>query len=242
MQIYQQLLSFKASNKKAVAILIDPDKVSNQNVIDTIKLCNENKVGFIFIGGSLMTKDRLASVVKLVKEYTDLPIVLFPGNNLYLDDSADALLFLSLLSGRNAEYLIGQHVTVAPMLKSSPLEVIPTAYLLVDGGKPTSVTYMSNTNPIPANKGDIAMCTALAGELLGMKLVYMDAGSGAINEVPKAMIEEVSGSVNIPLIVGGGIDSKEKVKVAFEAGADVVVIGTKVESDKTFIQELSSLI
>jgi putative glycerol-1-phosphate prenyltransferase len=169
-------------------------------------------------------------------------VVLFPGDNLQINSHADAILFLSLISGRNPDLLIGKHVISAPILKDSGIEVVSTGYMLIDGGTPTSVSYMSNTTPIPANKRDIAVCTAMAGEMLGLKLIFMDAGSGALNPVGENMISAVKKSIDIPLIVGGGIRSAEKAKAAFEAGADVVVVGNAIESNKDLIREIAQII
>jgi len=240
-EVYQKILSNKKRGKKSIAVLIDPDKVSEESCKNVVSLANKHAVDFLIVGGSLMTSTNLHTIVKCVKENTSLPLILFPGNNLYLDHNADALLLLSLISGRNPDLLIGQHIAVAPILKNSNLECMPTGYILIDGGKPTTVSYISNTTPIPAEKEDIAACTAIAGELLGMKLIFMDAGSGAMTEISPKMIHLVSKSIDIPLIVGGGINTVDKVNKAFEAGADVVVIGTQIEKDHSFIQALSNI-
>jgi len=239
--IYNQIVANKQSSKKTIAILIDPDKVDHQDCIQICQLAKENGVDFLFVGGSLMTSTNLHNTIASIKELSDIPTVLFPGNNLYLDHNADALLLLSLISGRNPDLLIGQHIAAAPILKNSPLEIMPTGYILVDGGRPTTVSYISNTTPIPSDKSDIAACTAIAGELLGMKLIYLDAGSGALNEISPRMIRMVRKSIDIPLIVGGGINSIDKAKQAFEAGADMIVIGSQVEKNADFIKELSTI-
>lgn len=165
-------------------------------------------------------------------------MILFPGNSFQLSYKADGILFLSLISGRNAELLIGNHVIAAPFLKMSPLEIIPTGYMLVEGGTMTSVQYMSNTYPIPANKDDIALCTAVAGEMLGLKQIYMDAGSGAKYPISASMINTVSGGINIPLIIGGGISTPEKAAANAKAGADVIVVGNAIEKDPMLIKEM----
>jgi putative glycerol-1-phosphate prenyltransferase len=169
--------------------------------------------------------------VKLLKQHLDVPVVLYPGHPTHLSPDADALLFLSMISGRNADLLIGSHVVAAPLIKQYGLETIPTGYMLIDGGVQTSVEYISQTRPIPANKTDIAVATALAGEMLGLKLIYMDAGSGAINPVPLKMIADVKKNCTIPLMIGGGIDTPQKLAAAFENGADLVVIGNALEKD-----------
>lgn len=168
-------------------------------------------------------------------------MILFPGNSFQLSYNADALLLLSLISGRNPELLIGKHVMVAPYLKISPLEIIPTGYILIDGGKVSSVQYISNTAPIPADKNDIAACTALAGEMLGLKLIYLDAGSGANNPISSEMISTVSAQIQVPLIVGGGIKTPAKIIENFRAGADLVVIGNAVEKNPNFIGEIGQI-
>ena len=177
-----------------------------------------------------------------IRRQCDIPLVLFPGNSFQLSWRADAILFLSLISGRNPELLIGQHVVAAPFLKMSPLEIISTGYILVDGGVTTAVQYMSNTYPIPAHKDDIAVCTALAGEMLGLKMMYLEAGSGAIRPVSESMIEAVRGAVSVPLLVGGGIRTPEKAAAKLRAGADVVVIGNAIEQDPGLIREMAAAV
>jgi putative glycerol-1-phosphate prenyltransferase len=166
-----------------------------------------------------------------------VPVVLFPGSNLYIHSDADGILFLSLISGRNPEFLIGQHVVAAPLLKASGLEILPTGYMLVDGGKPTTVSYISNTQPIPADKADIAACTAMAGEMLGQQLLYLDAGSGAENPVSPGMISAVKKATSLPLLAGGGIRSGEQARNAWEAGADCIVIGNVLESNPGLLED-----
>ncbi|HHB52281.1 MAG TPA: phosphoglycerol geranylgeranyltransferase, partial [Saprospiraceae bacterium] len=173
---------------------------------------------------------------------TNIPLILFPGNSFQLSYKADALLFLSLISGRNAELLIGNHVVVAPYLKLSPLEIMSTGYMLIDGGVPTTVTYMSNTKPIPANKPDIAASTALAGQFLGLKLIFMDAGSGAQNPITNEMIEAVANTIEIPLIIGGGIKTGEKAYQNAKSGADLIVVGDAIEKNPELISEISEAI
>ena len=196
-------------------------------------------VDYFFIGGSLIVNDMLDNVLSEIKKACDIPMVLFPGNSFQLSYKADAILFLSLISGRNAELLIGKHVITAPYLKMSPLEIISTGYMLIDGGVNSTVQYMSNTSPIPHQKDDIAMCTAMAGEMLGMKMMYLDAGSGAKTPVSTSMIENVAGAINIPLIVGGGIRTPEKAQENVLAGADLIVVGNAIEKDPALIREMS---
>lgn len=197
--------------QKSIAVLIDPDKIHHQDELNTvIKIANENYVDYFFVGGSLITNSSLPNIINLIKVQSSIPILLFPGSNMQINDQADGLLLLSLISGRNPDLLIGQHVIAAPILKNSGLEILSTGYMLIDGGSATSVVYMSNTLPIPSEKYSIASSTAMAGEMLGNQLIYLDAGSGAANAINSKMINAVREAVNVPLIVGGGINSSEK--------------------------------
>lgn len=238
--IYQSFLDAKKNKQKKLAVLIDPDQVNLGNMDKLIQLASEASVDYFFIGGSLIVNNMLDHCLKSIKDRCNIPMLLFPGNSFQLSYKADGILFLSLISGRNPELLIGNHVIAAPFLKLSPLEIISTGYMLIDGGTPTTVSYMSNTNPIPSNKSDIAVCTALAGEMLGMKQIYMDAGSGAQNPVPTEMIQAVSETINIPLIIGGGIRTPEKAYENAKAGADVIVIGNAFEKNPELVVEISS--
>ncbi len=240
--IYTSLLEAKNRSEKKFVVLIDPDKVRLGNLDQILELAVQAKVDYFFIGGSLVVNNMLDQCLESIKKRCDIPLVLFPGNAFQLSYRADALLFLSLISGRNAELLIGKHVISAPYLKVSPLEIISTGYMLIDGGVPTTVSYISNTQPIPANKDDVAMCTALAGEMLGLKLMYMDAGSGARCPVSETMIEMVSSAIQIPLIVGGGICTPEKAEANARAGADVIVVGNAIEKDPQLITEMAEAV
>lgn len=240
-QIYQQWSQAKKNREKKFVVLIDPDKLRLNKLDKVLELSMLAGVDYFFIGGSLVVNDMLDNVLNKIKERCSIPMVLFPGNSFQLSYKADALLFLSLISGRNAELLIGKHVITAPFLKMSPLEIISTGYMLVDGGIHTTVQYMSNTTPIPSNKEDIAVCTAIAGELLGLKMIYMDAGSGALNPIPTDMIEAVSNSIQIPLIVGGGIKDALKVEQNLKAGADILVVGNAIESNPELITEIGAV-
>lgn len=240
MKLHQQLQESKARGQKKMAVLFDPDKMRLEKMNQTLELAAELNIDYFFIGGSLIVNNMLDEVLASIRQRCSIPLVLFPGSSFQLSYKADALLFLSLISGRNPELLIGQHVIAAPFLKMSPLEIISTGYLLIDGGVQTSVQYMSNTYPIPAQKADIAVCTALAGEMLGLKLMYLDAGSGAKNPISSAMIEAVSNAVSVPVIVGGGIRTPEKVAENYRAGADVVVVGTALESDPSLMREMAA--
>jgi len=242
MNLYQDMTAAKSAGQKKFAVLIDPDKVRVRNVEQMVRLSEDAGVDYFFVGGSLIVNNVLDDVLTEIKRQCSIPLVLFPGDSYQLSFRADAMLFLSLISGRNAELLIGKHVITAPYLKVSPLEVISCGYMLVDGGVPTTVSYISNTQPIPSDKDDVAICTAIAGEMLGLKLMYLDAGSGAINPVSSEMIQAVSGAVQVPLIVGGGISTPEKARRNVEAGADILVVGNAIEKDPSLIAEISAAI
>jgi len=234
--IYKSILLNKETKRKMLAVLLDPDQCRGSVLSSTVAVLKANIPDFIFVGGS-HTLNSVDSLIDLLKEEIKTKIVLFPGNASQFSSNAHALLYLSLLSGRNAEFLIGQHVSSAVAIKKSEIEVIPTGYLLIDGGKPTSVEYISNTRPIPRDKKEIALSTAVAGELLGMKLIYLEAGSGASHPVPVKMIEYVKTGLSLPLIVGGGIKSILQLKEAFDAGADMVVVGNIFENEPSRISE-----
>ncbi|MDD4645505.1 MAG: geranylgeranylglyceryl/heptaprenylglyceryl phosphate synthase [Bacteroidales bacterium] len=223
--------------KKAFAWLIDPDKSNDDHIKSQLTVADDNGVDLIFVGGSLTFK-QVDHVIMQIKSFTKIPVVLFPGSPLQLSSAADAVLLLSLISGRNAEYLIGNHVIAAPFLKESGLEIIPTGYMLIHGGQQTSVSYMSNTQPIPSDKPDIALATAMAGEMLGLKTIYLDAGSGALNPVPMNMITPIASAIDLPVIIGGGIRTSDDIRNAYTAGADVVVVGNAIENSLTRLAEL----
>ena len=229
----------KANGQKSFAVLIDPDKVNSENFSKLLDLCVEYNVDYIFVGGSLIMDYVMAEVIAKVKEYTNIPVILFPGNSLHIDSQADAILLLSLISGRNPDFLIGQHVILAPILRKSGLEILSTGYMLIDSGQQTTVSYISTTTPIPYDKPGIAVCTAMAGEMLGLKLMYLDAGSGAINPVSQEMIAAVRKSVDTPIIVGGGINSIRKAKNALTAGADVIVVGNGIEENIDLLRQIA---
>jgi putative glycerol-1-phosphate prenyltransferase len=204
--------------------------------------CEEAKVDYFLVGGSLVISNQLDEVITKIRSYSKIPVLLFPGSPAQVSRHADALLYLSLISGRNAELLIGQHVVSAPFVKQSGVEIISTGYMLVDGGSPTTVSYVSNSFPMPADKPEIAVCTAMAGEMLGMKLIYMDAGSGARRPVSEQLISAVAGHIEVPLVIGGGIKDPEKAYHNCKAGADVVVVGNALEKDKNLIGEMAAAI
>jgi len=224
-------------HKKAFAWLIDPDKWDDEHISSQLAVAKDTGVDLIFVGGSLIFNhvDRL---IAKIKSLSDIPVILFPGSPLQLSSQADAVLLLSLISGRNPEYLIGNHVVAAPFLRESGLEIIPTGYMLIHGGQQTAVSYMSNTQPIPADKPDIALATAMAGEMLGLKVIYLDSGSGAFNPVPFNMIALVASEINLPVMVGGGIRTPDDVRNAYESGADVVIVGNAIENSRSRLGEL----
>lgn len=240
--IYTDLLKSSRLGRKKLAVLIDPDRMRMSKLDQVIELSIHCRVDYFFIGGSLLVNPQLDQCLKSIRQKCQIPLILFPGNSYQLSHHADAILFLSLVSGRNPDLLIGQHVIAAPYLKLSPLEVMPTAYMLIDGGVGTTVQYMSNTTPIPHNKTDIAVSTALASEMLGLKMIFMDAGSGAIRPVSAEMIASVRGAVSVPIIVGGGITSPEKIQENLSAGADVIVIGNAFEHDPTLMIDMAGTI
>ena len=240
--IYNKIIANKKANKKSFAVLIDPDKQDKKQLLAIIEKAKNTNTDYFFVGGSLLTNDSLNLCLSTIKENSTIPIILFPGNAMQVNDKADGILFLSLISGRNADMLIGKQVITAPILKQSSLEVLSTGYILIDSGKPTTVSYMSNTTPIPANKDTVAACTAMAGEMLGLKLIFMDGGSGAKNPISKKMIKAVRKSVDVPLIIGGGISSGEKAITNCKAGADIIVVGNAIEKDKDLIEEIADAI
>ena len=237
--VYNQLLEKRKQKNKSFAVLIDPDKTDRESCLKTINIAVESKVDFFFVGGSLITNSSLGLIIETIKENCKIPVVIFPGSNHHIHPAADAILFLSLISGRNPEYLIGQHVIAAPALKQSGLEIIPTGYMLVDCGRQTTVSYISNTTPLPYDKSEVAVCTAMAGELLGLRLLYLDGGSGAQKPISAEMVEAVRKTTHVPLIVGGGINTPEKAAELLSAGADVIVVGNGIEKDINLLINVS---
>ncbi len=238
-KIYSTLIQQKSAGIKSLAVLIDPDKVNDKSCLKLVHQCIENKVDYLLVGGSLITSTNFSHTVNLIKENCSIPVTIFPGHSLHIDSSADAILFLSLISGRNPDFLIGQHVVAAPILKKSGLEILPTGYILVDAANHTTARYMSNTTPIPRDKPSVAVCTAIAGEMLGLKLVYLDAGSGAEYPVSGKMISAVSKAIEVPLIVGGGLNTAAKAMQALHHGADLIVIGNGIEENPELLIEVS---
>lgn len=241
MRIYDAIIKKNNSGKKQLCVLIDPDKCSVEKLEHICQSATEADIDYFFIGGSLITNDTLGLCIQALKQNTTIPVIIFPGNTMQIHNDADGILFLSVISGRNPEMLIGKHVIAAPYLKQSGLEVIPTGYMLIESGKPTTALYMSNTHPIPYDKDDIAVCTAMAGEMLGLKMIYMDAGSGAMNHISFSMIEKVKKSISLPLIIGGGIKSPETAKEIYSAGADLIVIGNAVENNAGLMVQIAEV-
>lgn len=236
--IYPKIVNAKTKGEKLFILLIDPDKTSIGQLERTLLLAAKAGVDLILVGSSLLMNNDLDHYIRRIKLQSPVPVVLFPGNAFQLSNEADGILLLSLISGRNPELLIGQHVIAAPFLWQSDLEVMPTGYMLIDGGVPTSVSYISNTTPIPANKKDIALCTAMAGQLMGLRLIYMDAGSGAKHAISPTMISTVSQTIQVPLIVGGGIRTPKQALQAVQAGADAIVVGNALEESPELLLEM----
>ena len=241
-RIYSSLVERKRHGKKSFAVLIDPDKVNDEKMDKLINLAISARVDYFLVGGSLVISNYLDECVQFIKKSCSIPVVLFPGSPSQLSKYADALLYLSLISGRNPELLIGQHVVSAPFVKKTGLEIMSTGYMVIDGGAPTTVSYISNASPLPADKNEIAMCTAMAGEMLGMKLIYMDSGSGAKRPITESMIESVASVITVPLIIGGGITEPEKAYLNCKAGADLIVVGNAIEKDENLIIEMAAAV
>ena len=235
--IYQEIINSKAKGIKLLAILIDPDKVSLGKSLNLIEKINQSPATHIFVGGSSFNGNHLDELILELKSKIRLPILLFPGNPSQISDQADGILFLNLISGRNPEYLIEHQVNAAPIIEKTALEVISTGYLLIENGKQTAVERVSQTKPLDRNNIEYVCQTAKAGEYMGNKLIYLEAGSGAEKAIPLEMIEKVSQKIIIPLLVGGGIRTKTAIENAFKAGADLVVIGTAFENNSNFFGE-----
>jgi putative glycerol-1-phosphate prenyltransferase len=240
--MYATLKHARSTGQKQLAVLIDPDKTNRDTLMHLASLAEVFPIGCFLWGGSLVSETQNEYYLSLLKAHTSKPVVLFPGSMYQINPKADAILLLSLISGRNPDLLIGQHVLAAAKLKHSNLEIIPTGYMLVDGGHPTSVSYISNTLPIPSDKPDIARITALAGTLLGLQLIYLDSGSGARYPVKPEMIAAVRSEVNVPIVVGGGIRSSETARQALQAGADMIVVGNALEKNIDWLPELCATV
>lgn len=235
--IYNQILQAKAESRKLLAILLDPDKIDLNDIETLVQKINQSPATHIFVGGSLVQNNILDELILKIKENCHLPVVLFPGNPSQISDKADAILFLSLISGRNSDYLIEYQVNAVPILNKTNLEIIPTGYILIESGTETAVERVSKTKPLNRNNPEYILQTAQAGEMLGNKLIYLEAGSGAKFSVPKEAVTLVSQNIKIPLIVGGGIVDLEGITNAYNAGADLVVIGTAFEKNSNFFSK-----
>lgn len=238
--VYALLQQQRLSRRKSFAVLVDPDKTEQLPAL--LREAKIHPPDFFFIGGSLLTNGHLDSCIRQIREHSDVPVVLFPGSAMQVSAAADALLLLSVISGRNADLLIGRHVLAAPAVKQSRLEVIPTGYMLVESGKATTVSYITNTQPIPRDKDNIAAVTALAGEQLGLKAIYLEAGSGAEMPVPVSMVKYVRAAIDIPLITGGGLRRPEDLTERLAAGADLVVVGNILEQRPSLLAEFAGVV
>jgi geranylgeranylglyceryl phosphate synthase family protein len=240
--LYDALTERRKHGQKSLAVLLDPDNLDEASCQHIIELSTQHVVDYFFVGGSLVMTSHQAALIRLLKSRSAVPVLLFPSHSLHLDSQADGILLLSLISGRNPDFLIGQHVVAAPLLRQSNLEILPTGYMLVDTGRQTTASYMSGTTPLPHDKPTIAACTAMAGEMLGLRLMYLDGGSGAQHPVSSAMIQAVRQAVETPIIVGGGINTADKAQNVLNAGADVVVIGNQIEKDPDFLGQVSKVV
>lgn len=238
MSLYTSL----SESKKQFVVLVDPDKYNTRQLIDLVGMAGKSMVSYLFVGGSLLSDDNLDSTLKVIKDHCSIPIIIFPGDIMQINSRADGILLLSLISGRNPDLLIGKHIIAAPYLKKSGLEILPTGYMLIDSGKPTTASYMSNSLPIPSDKDEIAVSTAMAGEMLGLKLIYMDGGSGALNPIPISMIEKVKATIKVPLIVGGGIRKPNEAADRFKAGADIIVVGNAIENKNSLLERIAEVV
>jgi len=227
--VLEKILATIAKGSALYAVLLDPDRLEPADNVELARLAAASGVDLLLVGGSLSLRARTEQVIAAIKRATELPVVIFPGDTGFVAPSADAILFLCLVSGRNPQYLIAEQVRAAPVLKEIGLEPIPTAYMLVEGGRTTSVEFMSGTKPLPRDKPDIAMAHALAAQYLGMKIAFFDAGSGAQAHVPVELVRAVSGYVEIPVMVGGGISAPGQARALVEAGARIVVTGDVIE-------------
>ena len=236
--IYSEILAAKVENRKLLAVLLDPDKIDLNTFEAIIEKIQSSAVTHIFIGGSSMHNSQIDQIIALSRKSLSLPIILFPGDPCQISEKADAILFLCLISGRNPDFLIGHQVAAISKLENSGLEIISTGYLLIDGGKQTAVETVSNTQPMDISNTNLIVHTAQAGVLIGNKLIYLEAGSGANSFVPERIVSNVSRNIPIPLIVGGGIKSQQDIFKIYQAGADLIVIGTAFEDNPNFFDGL----
>ena len=235
----KNVLTLLKSSPTKLAVLIDPDNQTENSLMGLSEKINNCKVDLILVGGSLLLDNHFEKTLSLLRKNTSAPIVLFPGNNYQVSSQADAILLLSLISGRNPEYLIGQHVVAAPLIRESGLEIIPTGYMLIDGGRVSTTSYMTQTVPIPFDKPDIAVATAMAGEMLGLQSIYLEAGSGAHKSISTELLRAVKSNVSIPIITGGGIRTPEQAEALAEAGSSMIVVGNILEKEPELLMEIS---
>jgi phosphoglycerol geranylgeranyltransferase len=238
--IYQSILNI-SGKRKMLALLVDPDETTPEKLAVLLKNANGAGVSLILAGGSLVNKP-IDPLLVTIRKHTSVPVLLFPGNPGQLSEKADGILLLSLISGRNPEFLIGNHVIAAHFLKKSALEIIPTGYMIIENSQTSSVEYMSNTKPLPRNKPDLAVSTAMAGEMLGMKLIYIEGGSGAAGIIPPETISAVRQNIGVPLLVGGGIRTAGDLKKVFDSGADIAVVGNAAEQDPGILGDFAALL
>ncbi|MBI4946561.1 MAG: geranylgeranylglyceryl/heptaprenylglyceryl phosphate synthase [Bacteroidetes bacterium] len=236
--IYKSILKSKKKGKKLFSVLVDPDKFFPEVIREAYKA----NVDYIFIGGSRVKKENFHRCVNTIRTLTKIPLVIFPGSREQISGKADAILLLSLISGRNPDYLIGEHIRAAQQLKRSKLEIIPTGYILIGGGKKISTQAVTRTSPIKSSNATLAVSTAIAGELLGMKMIYLEAGSGAKNTLNLSIVKEVKKNISTPVIVGGGIDSPDKAIELCKSGADMIVVGNAIEKDSALVRNISKAI
>jgi phosphoglycerol geranylgeranyltransferase len=244
LKVHNHLQEIKETGEKGLIVLLDPDKFGPEKLKKSAYKAEESGAKAVLIGGSYIRNNDFDETIKLVKEAIDIPLIIFPGGSNQVSKFADAILYISLISGRNPNYLIGEQVKAAPLIKSMELEAIPTGYLLIESGKITAIEFISDTKPIPRDQAGIAIAHAMAAEMLGMKMIYLEAGSGAKYYVPESMIFAVSKNITVPLIVGGGIRTPDDAKSVAESGADFIVVGNILEesSEVQLISEMVSAI
>lgn len=236
--MYQSILNSKKKGRKLFSVLVDPDKFSS----DVIREADKTKVDFIFIGGSKIKKRNFHRCINVIRKITNIPLVIFPGSREQISEKADAILLLSLISGRNPDYLIGEHIRASRQLKKSTLEIIPTGYILIGGGKEISTQAVTRTSPIKSSDKNLVVSTAIAGELLGMKMIYLEAGSGTKNPLSSILVKDVRKNISVPIIAGGGINTSERAIALCKSGADMIVVGNGIEKDVTLVQKISKAI
>ena len=242
MSVFDDLITDVSKKGAAYVVLIDPDRNDEDSIQDRVQKANKSGVDALFVGGSLMMDSKCVDRVRLIKSYSNIPVIFFPGGVGQLNPYYDAMLFMSVISGRNPHYLIGEQVISAPLVKDMDIETIPTGYLLIDGGAGSTVEFMSGTRPIPMDRVDVTVAHALAGQYLGMKLIYLEAGSGAKYPVSSSLIGAVNDMIDVPLVVGGGIKTPEVAAELVQSGASIIVTGTVIEDEVSRMKEFSNAI